>query len=390
MTTSLIEKPAVHPAPPLLQEGGQKLQLFKFIAGSALLVAITFFAAEVCCRFLVTLAKPNDCVNGQYQTKYFVAKNMSPFADNIVLCGDSIVRQGLYPELLSSYLTGINPKASVTNLAANGATQGDAIRYLEFLRSKLSIKPKLVVYDFELVAASSGRANSEAACREPESILFNKTLRQPLWPIHRLSLDPDEVMIIRHRGDIKRFAMQFMRSSVNGEDSEQTFYLRPVDSSDQASLYGMSPDHRMTRASDFPEQQRRIEVFASPLRGNYKYDPDAYTPIVDYCTKNGIPLILLWLPHEKAIYDRFWYKPPYTQDYFLSLFQNLSKKKGVYPVFLQLPEDSRYYSDFRHLSTYGCVKCTELLGNELLKPKLRNLIEHSTVNQKDPPIESVR
>jgi len=139
----------------------------------------------------------------------------------------------------------------------------------------------------------------------------------------------------------------------------------------------MSPDHKLTTEDDWAEQKIRISTSynSSPKSGNFHFNPEVYSLIVQYCQEQGIPLILVWLPHETCVYNAYWYAPPYNEAWFRKQFEEYSKKPGVFPVYLNtLPQDCALYSDYRHLSNYGCIKASELFAETLMQPRYRNLI----------------
>ena len=108
------------------------------------LMLLSLVVCEGFSRFFVFLSKPACSPNPQYDAKYLVADTVSGANDNITLFGDSLIKQGLYPELITSKLQSLNERVRVVNLATSGGSQEDAICYLEYLRGK-GIKPKLVI-----------------------------------------------------------------------------------------------------------------------------------------------------------------------------------------------------------------------------------------------------
>ena len=358
----------------------RRKDILRFVGVTFFWLALLGSSAELVCRFVVFLGKPALSANPQYDVKYLVAKTVTPWTDNIVLCGDSLVKQGFYPELIASKLQKINDNIRVVNLAVNGGSQNDAIAYLDFLLKMRCTKPRLVVYDFEVSATSGREGPTVEEWGRPTGYLFAAKLRRPKDVWKTLELLPADCSILaRHRGSIKHFILSFLATLSDLPAYEEKSFTELCNVDDQGTTYcGMSPDHNLTLVRDLAERQKNIRADwgPSPKTGKFDFNPEVYSPIINYCQKQEIPLMLVWLPHESSVYNRYWYQKPYTQDWFKSKFDEYAKRLFVFPVYLNtLPEDYAYFSDFRHLSTYGCIRASELLSETLSQQRYRTLIQ---------------
>jgi hypothetical protein len=378
------------------------------------------FICEVAVRFIVYVGKPSLTENPQYHLKYLVAKKITNEQDNVLLMGDSLMKAGIYPELVTAKLRKINKRIRVVNLGVNGSTQSDAIAYLEFLREK-GVKPRLVVYDFEVsntgsntatknsaykVASLSSAAptvgmnlNTALAATEAPAVasvsakgktgpfaskgyLFEGLLSRPnnFWKSFELFFS-DQSYIVRYRATIKTFILEFLKSCKFPARFERKSFVEPKDWDDYGTTTdGMSPNHKLILEENRLEQAKAIAPShsTSPQSEYYKYEPDTYRPIIEYCQQNQIPLVLLWLPHQSSIYREFYYQAPYTESWFRQQFDSYAQKPGVHPIYLNtLNEDSNFFTDYRHLSTYGCVKASELFAAALLEPSNKALVRSS-------------
>jgi hypothetical protein len=309
---------------------------------------------------------------------------MSPQDDNVVLCGDSLVKQGLYPELIEAKLQKINEHLKVVNLAVNGSNQQDAIAYLRYLRDIRKIRPRLVIFDFQVMFTGLKEATTETEGGNPRSYLFARKLNSRPSFSENLSIIPSDVsVLIRQRGAIKHFIQSFFSVLMKPHlyDAQNSSPLINFDEP-SSSRCGMSPNHNLILAKDVV---KRIEHdkddllwTPSPRKGNFRFNPEFYSPIITYCQQHQIPLMLVWLPHENLMYERYWYDRDHPEAWFRQRFEEHSKKLFVFPIFLNtLPQDSNYFFDYRHLSTYGCVKVSEMLSDVISLPKYRSLIEHN-------------
>jgi hypothetical protein len=422
---------------------------FNAVTVTLAIVILSLFICEVAVRFIVYVGKPSLTENPQYHLKYLVAKKLSNQQDNVLLMGDSLMKAGIYPELVTAKLRKINKRIRVVNLGVNGATQADAIAYLEFLRKK-EVKPRLVVFDYEVSNtgntdfnagsntdssagsdgdSSSAIKNSPAATPAPapaapaatpasvtapaatnstsvppvpagisasshsvaaghdkeskssrsKNYLFEGLLSRPdnFWKSCDIFCS-DQFYLVRYRGIIKTFIMEFLKTCTFPARFERKSFVEPRDWDDYGTTPdGMSPNHKLILETNRADQEKAIAPShnTSPQSASYKYEPNAYEPIIEYCQQHQITLVLLWLPHQSSIYQEFYYRAPYTESWFKQQFESYAKKSYVHPIYLNtLDEDSNYFTDYRHLSTYGCVKASELFATALLEPKNVELI----------------
>jgi hypothetical protein len=345
---------------------------------TGLLVFLNLCTWELLARFVVFAAKPPYSSNPQYDSKYLVAKTLRQCDDNIILCGDSLMKQGIYPELLSSKLHKVNEHIRVVNLAVNGGSQSDAIKYLDFVQAR-GIKPRLVIFDYE-VAMSANEKSPAADPTHLDGYLLSGLLSRPHDFVQQCELVfSDCSFLVRQRGGIKHLLLDFLSSLPNARLFEQQS-IQPltVVTGREISESGMAPEFRLSSENDSVNQRRFIEYNSyerSPKSGHFIYNTDSYLQIIRYCQKHELPLVLTWLPHQVSVYDKYWYSAPYTESWFKQNFDNLEKEKFVFPLYINnFPEDPAFYFDYRHLSNYGCVKATELMADSLVQPKFRNLL----------------
>ncbi|HEY9680488.1 MAG TPA: hypothetical protein V6C86_02755 [Oculatellaceae cyanobacterium] len=343
---------------------------------------IGFFLCMICCeaicRFLVFLGKPTLSSNPQYHAKYLVSKTVAPWADNIVLCGDSLVKQGLYPELIAAKLQDINPNIRVVNLAVNGGSQSDAIGYLDYLRDVRCTKPRLVVFDYE-VAMTASEIPFNPRTLASSGFLFDRNMQRHGKSWAELAFLPaDWSILVRFRGSLKHMLMDFLGTVSVPSRFEERSTIELCNGVDAPSYCGMSPVHAVTLNKDVAERDAlvRTDWSQGPHNPSFKYHPEVYGPIIDYCQRNQIPLLLVWLPHERYMYNQHWYKTPYNENWFRARFEEYRNKLFVFPIYLNdLASDHSWFSDYRHLNTKGCIAVSEHLADELAKPQYRQLLE---------------
>jgi hypothetical protein len=362
-------------------EVARKKELMGWIVHSLVCLLIAIAVSELCCRFVAFVGKPALTSNPQYHLKYLVAKTVTPWSDNIVLCGDSLVKQGLYPELIAAKLQQVNPDVRVVNLAVNGGSQSDAITYLDYLRDVRHTKPRLVVFDFEVSLTGLDTPQNPGTLAKTGGYLSNRFMkvRSGFWRNASFFFS-DNFLLVRDRGALKHYLVDFLGVLANQPLREDRSTVELCNANDGSTTYcGMSPDHNLTLDRDLGRRDENIRLKwdGSPVSGRFRFNPNVYDPIITYCQKNEIPLMLVWLPHERYMYQARWYQAPYTESWFRQRFEESARKLFVFPVYLNdCVSGHASFSDYRHLSTYGCIKASEALGDTLAQPKYRSLIEH--------------
>ena len=377
---AVISKPATCGASESLVQIDRhwRQSLVKWTSLTCTSVILNLFFCEMVTRFIVFLGKPASSQNPQYDLKTLVSETVYAGDDNVILCGDSLMKQGIYPELLSSKLHKINEHIRVVNLATNAGSQKDAICFLDHILSR-GIKPRLVVFDYEVAMTGYPTELGNFEWGQAKSYLFNGVLSRPTDFSKSCEIMLSDLSyLIRQRGNLKHFIVDFVSSLAYAKEFQKKTFHQLSDVNDsETSWAGMSPDNRMTSWKDWPQQEWRIHsnYSHSPKSGHFQYNPKMYSVIINYCQKHQIPLMLVWLPHERSIYGAFWYQAPYDSGWFRQRFEEYAREPFVFPLFLNtLPEDFSYYSDYRHLSTYGCVKATELMAEAMSKLQYRNLL----------------
>jgi hypothetical protein len=381
----------------------RKQAIFRVIKVALLSALFTFMLFEARIRFIVFVGKPASSDNPQYHLKYLVAKTLSKDQDNVVLLGDSLMKAGIYSEMVTAKIQRFNPKIRVVNLAVNGGNQDDAITYLEFLKRQ-GVTPRLAVFDYEItntgdnVASQSHVETSSSNCSLPagsqdhkidssssRGYLFDGLLRRPEGVLKTFEVFwADNLYVVRHRGTIKRYILDFLKAVQFPKRFERKAFAELRDWDDYGTTTnGTSPNHRLINREDREEQRKAIWPFhsTSPQSSGYRYNANFYNPIISYCKREKIPLLLLWLPHQSAIYREFYCKAPYTEDWFKSRFFDYSHDNDVHSMYLELGAESAYYTDYRHLSTYGCIRASEQFAESFSDPKFKPLIQ--TQSDKD-------
>jgi hypothetical protein len=353
----------------------------RWLLGATVSVAIALCAAEIISRFIVFNGKPADSNDSQFDTKYRVANSLQASDANIVLCGDSLMKEGVYPELITASLKKSFPSVRASNLAVTGGTQLDAIKYLEYLKQR-KVKPRLVVFDFEVSNTCLPTMANNIDWGQTRSYLFRGMLSRPSSLKETAQLLPSDIFyLVRQRANIKRSLCEFF----NALPSQKIFARKSffdLNNSPQleVSESGMAPNNKITSSIDWKAEKQKIGFFTAycPQSAAYKYNPEAYSLIIDYCRTNQLPLLMVWLPHQTKVYDALYYKAPFDESWHKEQFENYAKLPSVFAEYLNvLPDEPIYFHDYRHLNTYGCVKTSELLAQALQKPQYKTLLEAS-------------
>jgi hypothetical protein len=292
------------------------------------------------------------------------------------------MKEGIYPELVGAKLRNVakeNANIRVVNLAVTGGTQKDAVVYLEYLRHR-NVHPRLVVFDYEVSNTCLPIEANNIEWGQSHSYLFRGQLSRPGSLRESMQVAPSDFSyLIRQRANLKRMFADFCGVLQSSSSFEQKSFFELKDAPEfEISKAGMAPNNKITENLNMVEEQRKIGFFAPfcPKSSGFKYNSRAYAIIAEYCQKHSIPLLLVWLPHQRRIYDAYYYQAPYDQEWHRRQFENQSQQPLVSTEYLNvLADDCIYFHDYRHLNTYGCVKTSELLAQVLAKKKFQKLLE---------------
>ncbi|HEY9759919.1 MAG TPA: hypothetical protein V6C97_32465 [Oculatellaceae cyanobacterium] len=351
----------------------------RYFALAMIAAAACVVLLELASRYYVFVAKPANSNNPQYDSKFRVANTLSPTEDNIIFCGDSLCKEGVYPELITAKLRKVDKNAHATNLAITGGTQKDAVHYLEYLAHR-GVRPRLVVFDYEVSNTCLPTEANNIEWGQSHSYLFRAQLDRPRSLKGWIQIFPSDVSyLMRQRSNIKRSFNEFLQLLKQPSQFETKSFFDLRDAPEhEVSRSGMAPNNKLDGTLNWEEESHKIGFFKPycPQSPNFKFNPDAYSIIIKYCQDKKIPLLLVWLPHQSRVYDDYYYKAPYDAKWQQEQFEALGKKANVSTEFLNtLPDDPIYFHDYRHLNTYGCIKTSEILADVLAKPKYIKLLE---------------
>ncbi len=374
-----VESTATSPPSPFALD--DRAAIARWLLSATVSVALALIGAEVIARFIVFNGKPAESTNAQFDTKYRVANSLQASDANIVLCGDSLMKEGIYPELITANLKSSYKTVRTSNLAVTGGTQLDAVKFLEYLKAR-KVKPRLVVFDYEVSNTCLPTMANNIDWGQTRSYLFKGMLSRPRKLKDVLQLLPGDISyLVRQRANIKRSLSDFFTALPSPKVFARKSFYEPNNSPQlEVSESGMAPNNKITPETNWSEEREKIGFFTPycPKSAAYKYNPQAYSIIIDYCNSNQIPLLMVWLPHQTRVYDAMFYKKPYTEEWHKQQFDNYSKLPLVFSEYLNvLPDKAIYFHDYRHLNTYGCVKTSELLAEALKSPRYKNILETS-------------
>ncbi len=347
--------------------------------GLALLIAFCF--TELTTRFVVSLWLPPTSPAQLYEQKYLVARGLLPLHPYIIGVGDSLMKQGIYPELMTNLLHDKHVDVPFVNMAVNGGSQEDAIKYLDYLRSK-GVVPLLLIFPFSVENFGFEQPQLNMHWGQTDSYLYQGILARPHNLLKKLALLPaDYSLFVRHRGSLKHKINEFVfwQGSYRGVCELTERPLRDGTNL-EISRMGMGPCHSMLDESLMEIQRERFikqRDAASPKKAGYIFHAGTNDLLLNYCQKWHLNLCFVWLPHIGSLYDKYFYAPPYTHQYFRDLLLSYRRYPNVSTLDLNTGiEDLKYFDDFRHLSTYGNLKTTERLADCLLNdPQFKMLRE---------------
>jgi hypothetical protein len=354
----------------IARESAIRTRLMSALLWCGLAVLLNLAVWEMAARGFAFTAQPPLSSSVAYDQKFRVASHIHNDHQFILLMGDSLMSRGINPDLLRVLLhKGGIKDINVANLAMDGGTQANSVKYLEFLRIQHHFKPRLIVYDFEVSNTGRPGKNSDVRPENDNTYLYRYLLSQPKDPRRKfLGWIEDTFALARYQSQFKEYLCEFCDQVANTHPFYQ-HWLRELVSNTwtEFGTYGGAAAYQILDESELPAQRDIARKFLAkgPNSPQYQCNFEFYWLIRAYCRGQHIPLVIVWLPHMTSVYDQYFYKAPYTRTWFLKNFMDY-KEQYCFPVNLnQIPENTSFYQDFRHLSSYGATRTTELLAQYL-------------------------
>lgn len=331
-----------------------------------LIVALNLFLLETGARLLVIQAKPTLGKTPTFDRKFQIANTKQDRTPDVLLLGDSLMYFGIYPELLdvlfSSRKNGFN--------SLNLATPSASVEMNLFLMKRLvhqSGLPKLVIYNFSPRVFNGSHEVDEydeafktsyyQRCFEPANPSINNNLRCFLERNFALARYRD--FLNGEMEKMPRTWFQFHQRMAFSEDDNPEFEI---------SGKGWAPAYNVhtpkSLHAKFGDNEKVEDVFQKEL-GNFQWTTEKILPLLAYCRKMEVPVLIIWLPEQKLM-DRYYRQIGLSQKMLASRLRQLSDEKHVYFLDLSdMPIQQSGFSDLDHLNPLGSVKTTEKLAGVL-------------------------
>ncbi|HEY9746174.1 MAG TPA: hypothetical protein V6C99_08160 [Oculatellaceae cyanobacterium] len=333
---------------------------------SALLFCLLgLFVAEATSRLLIAAAKPAASYSLELDRKYQLAQVPLGKAPLILIMGDSLADFGLFSEYLATLLRERGIQSQVLNLGVPGNT----IAINRALLEKAILtgnKPSVLLY---VVHPRVFNKNYQAKINED---LLGKTylgrcelgMAQPKpWSC----FFEKHLFLVRYRSFLNERLRALPDILLKPESAfwlERQDYVRV-----ETSPFGWAPGYQSYTQPEFHKKFSQALYFnkAKGDLGQYVWEAGPFLEFQRFCHKQGIQLVLLWLPEHpitNAYYVRYHLSPQALAKHFTTLGQ----QQGF--PFINLHHaitHSIAYHDPDHLNAVGAVEATRLLADTLLQ-----------------------
>ena len=335
---------------------------------------------EMLSRFLVNMGEAPSSHSREFDTKYSLALTKPDKSEKkhaqIILLGNSYMMRGIYPELLKARLQAAGKKVSVRNLAASGSTPAMNQFLLESAMHKGN-KPRLVIYAISPVILNRHYLANDTG--NPEQAFTHSYMgRCHGAKKKKLSCRAGALYMVRYqdflRNELRNAPSRIFENSAAMKIRPERFPLTEVSPDGWSPGYPVYAPEEFNRRFAIAHASKTQRDITERLLGNFEWDPQPLQELQNYCQKNKLRLVYLWLP-EGPIWRDYYkrYKISET-DFAAHVSQMVASDLNGNTEFINLhdlPLNTYSFYNPDHLNTIGGVRSTEALAESLLAPVYR-------------------
>lgn len=319
---------------------------------------ITTLIAEGLARVITTAGHAPLSYSAIFDIKYELARN-TPSPD-IVALGDSIIENGLYPELVQTMLNEAGYPLSVINVGLP-ANNVEVNIFLLKQTLRQGRRPKLVL--FNVTPRMFGkRLNNRVETHLMRSYLGQCEYKPKpgLLPAADCFLS-EHLALLRHRGFIKQAFTPFAEKKVKTTNTGEY----------ETSLSGWNPHYNVWSRSEF--YKLHVSPIDKPKSKKPQWTLAHVQPLIDFCKQENLPLVLVWLPEHPERLKRY---PIYAD--FDARVARLARENQVGFINMGRSETNiQHYYNTDHLNVIGGIAFSQQLAGLLLSPPYRAFLSAS-------------
>lgn len=357
--------------------------LFRKMVSALAVLALVFLLAESGTRCLVFLTHAPQSYSVEFDQKYALAIHpKTPETKRVFMMGDSKMWHTYFPELLALRGNQQGVPYQSVNLSVNGSTPDMNLFLLKEAMAH-NHRPALVIYNIapiqlnrhfegnpKLTAEGAFRASYMGTCLYQKSQVIEK--KADCWL-------QDHSYFFRYRPYLAQ-TLSIMGEKYFLPDSEPQVPVLGAPKT-EGSMGGWSPDYELF--SDLDKRTLDPSFLNAVKSGEsltpFIWDPTPILRLRDYCIKNQIPLLLVWLPEHPSMAKLYrYFKVPDLKwfDTRMAGLANPDRQVGFLNLRTADTNPDHYYNA-DHLNILGGLTATESLSKLLLQPPYRELLKTS-------------
>lgn len=359
----------------------KRITLLRKMGVITLIAVVTLMLTEAAVRTAAYWAQAPQSYSKDFDIKYALARHSpKPGANTILLLGNSHIWHALYSELITHRLQKAGYSVDIRNLGVNGTTPK---MNLFLLKSALKsgVRPKLVVYNVAPILLNHEYYTDPTATPEQA---FTKSYLGQCYFLPHSKLSEKWACTLKKNLQIVRYREWVLQQITT---LSQTCFLPANKPSSpvlgapltESSPTGWSPAYELVSGS-FDSQFLAPRFLNAVKNGkslsNFHWDLSHLQELKDFCQKEHIPFVMLWLPEHPTMTKIYKHFALPSMQNFRKQFQALSNpSKQLW--FIDLSEsdtnpDHFYNPD--HLNVLGALPISENFAQILLKDPYKQLL----------------
>lgn len=340
-------------------------------------IFVVLIIFELCARFLVALGDPVQFCDSEFDSKWQIATHVqNPKKPQIFVLGTSYSERGIYSELITERLTKKGIEVNITNLASSGSFSKDWLFQLK-TALKHSANCKAVVIEVSkmgfILPASVTQTYRKELLDSYSSFLLTEPKNQTELLISLLNTLS---YAFRYRSYLKSLTSEIPLNMLFGDAGRKNWVNTATHSEFSKSGWGPGYNFVTAEAVEFTKSERKktLDLFLHQLdRKQMAYQ--SIKPAVEFCAKEHIPVIFLWLPVHPE-FDR-WYEntTKISAEKFKDVILREAKACNAKVLDMHSFSDLSDFQDGDHLNAVGAVKLSESVAEALSSPDFDQLLK---------------
>lgn len=340
-------------------------------------IFIVLLMFELAARFLVALGDPVQFCDSEFDSKWQIASHVqNPKMPQIFVLGTSYSERAIYSELITERLRQQSIDVNITNLASSGSYSMDWLFQLK-TALKHSSSCKAVVIEVSQMGFLRPACTNQTYRKELLDSYLSFLLTEPKNLTELLiSCLNTHSYAFRYRSYLKSLTSEIPINILSRDAGRKNWVNTATHSEFSKSGWGPGYNFVTPEALEFSKSERTktIDIFLQQFdRKQMSYW--SIKPAVEFCAKEHIPVIFLWLPVHPE-FDRWYEKTTkISAEQFKNVLLREAKACNAKLIDVHSISDQSSFHDGDHLNALGAVKVSESVAEALSSPDFAQLLK---------------